>query len=138
MRSISLRGVCKVPLTLISTLCTSFVLLIAGGTLVPGLPFVGAIGTVIYRTASPASHVGAGSPPTLVAFGEHDHLLPASGQRQLANRLTRAGVENVVVAIPYMDHAYDLAWGGLGTQITRHQVEAFLRRVVPPFQNARD
>ena len=24
-----------------------------------------------YRTASPTSHVGAGSPPTLVAFGEH-------------------------------------------------------------------
>ena len=53
-----------------------------------------------YRTASPASHVGAGSPPTLVAFGEQDHLLPASGQRQLADRLTRAGVANVIVAFP--------------------------------------
>ena len=36
-----------------------------------------------YRTASPASHVGAESPPTLVAFGEQDHLLRRLGNDNL-------------------------------------------------------
>ena len=39
-------------LTVASTLCTSFALLIVGGTVAPGLPFVGAIGTVIYSALS--------------------------------------------------------------------------------------
>ena len=84
-----------------------------------------------YRAVSPMAHVRAGLPPTLIAYGEQDHLIPISGHPQLAAKLTEAGVPNVLLAVPYSDHAYDALWGSIGGQITRHVLGDFLSQHFP-------
>jgi hypothetical protein len=40
-------------------------------------------------------------------------------------------VPNVLLSVPYGDHAYDVAWGDLGAQITRKVLADFLARYLP-------
>jgi acetyl esterase/lipase len=84
-----------------------------------------------YRAVSAIFHVRPGLPPTLIAVGEHDHLVPFAGHIELVEKLNHAGVPNMLVAIPYGEHAYDLIWGSLGAQITRHAAEKFLNQYLP-------
>lgn len=84
-----------------------------------------------YRAVSAAGHVRAGLPPTLIAAGEHDHLVPFAGHLEMVTNFDLAGVPNVLVTVPYSDHAYDVAWGSLGAQITRQALSDFLARYLP-------
>jgi acetyl esterase/lipase len=84
-----------------------------------------------YRAVSAIFHVRPGLPPTLIAAGEPDHLVPFAGHVELVAELNRAGVPNQLVAIPYSEHAYDVVWGSLGGQITRHALGEFLNRYLP-------
>jgi hypothetical protein len=45
---------------------------------------------------------------------------------------TKNDVPNQLIEIPWSDHGYDLAWGSIGGQITRHDLSAFLARYFPP------
>jgi acetyl esterase/lipase len=74
-----------------------------------------------YRVVSPVFHVRPGLPPTLIAAGLHDHLVPFGGHDEIVAKLNAAGV-------PYGEHGYDLAWGSTGGQITRKVVADFLAR----------
>jgi acetyl esterase/lipase len=87
-----------------------------------------------YRAVSPIFHVRPGLPPTLIAAGAHDHLVPFGGHVEMVERLNAAGVANELVSVPYGDHAYDVAWGSLGGQITRHALADFLARYLPARQ----
>jgi acetyl esterase/lipase len=84
-----------------------------------------------YQLVSSVFHIGPDSAPTLIAAGEHDHLVPFAGHIEAMQRLNRAGVPNVLIAVPYGDHGYDAAWGSLGSQITRHRVSEFLEKFAP-------
>jgi acetyl esterase/lipase len=84
-----------------------------------------------YRATNILAHIRGGLPPTFVAFGEHDHVIPTLGHLQLSSALTEAGVENTFIAIPYGDHGFDLMWGSFGAQISRHVLEQFLERQYP-------
>jgi acetyl esterase len=84
-----------------------------------------------YRAVSAVFHVRPGLPPTLIAAGEHDHLVPFAGHREMVTNLNLVGVPNVLVTIPYSDHAYDAAWGSLGAQITRQALTDFLAQYLP-------
>jgi acetyl esterase/lipase len=90
-----------------------------------------------YRMVSPVFHVRPGLPPTLIAAGAHDHLVPFSGHIEIVEKLEAVGLPNVVgapyalLSLPYGEHAYDLAWGGLGAQITRKVLADFLARYLP-------
>jgi acetyl esterase/lipase len=84
-----------------------------------------------YRAVSPIAHARAGLPPTLIAYGEQDHLIPIGGHRPMAAKLTEAGVPNVLLVVPYSDHAYDAFWGSIGGQITRHVLGDFLGQYFP-------
>ena len=84
-----------------------------------------------YRAVSPMEHVRAGLPPTLIAYGEQDHLIPTSGHGPMVAKLTEAGVPNVLLVVPYSDHGYDAFWGSIGGQITRHVLGDFLSRHFP-------
>ena len=84
-----------------------------------------------YRAVSPLAHVRAGLPATFIAYGAADHLIPMSGHPLLAARLTEVGVANVLLAVPYSDHGYDLLWGSIGGQITQHVLSDFLSRHFP-------
>lgn len=84
-----------------------------------------------YRAVSAVDHVRAGLPPTLIAAGQHDHLVPFAGHLEMVTNFDLAGVPNVLVTIPYSDHAYDIAWGSLGAQITRQALSDFLAKYLP-------
>ncbi len=84
-----------------------------------------------YRAISAVFHARPGMPPMLIAAGEPDHLVPYAGHVQFVNELNQNAVPNVFLAIPYSDHAYDVVWGSLGGQITRHVLEDFLRKYFP-------
>jgi acetyl esterase/lipase len=84
-----------------------------------------------YRAVSAVYHARAGLPPTLIASGNHDHLVPYGGHLEMIDALNRAGVPNLLVTIPYAEHGYDIAWNSVGTQITRHAAAEFLDRYLP-------
>jgi acetyl esterase/lipase len=87
-----------------------------------------------YRAVSAVFHVRPGLPPTLIAAGESDHLVPFAGHLELVAELLHAAVPNQLVTIPYSEHAYDVAWGSLGGQITRHALDEFLNQYLPATQ----
>jgi acetyl esterase/lipase len=89
-----------------------------------------------YRAISAVFHARPGLPPMLIAAGEPDHLVPYAGHVQLVNELNQNAVPNVFLAIPYSDHAYDVVWGSLGGQITRHVLEDFLEKYLPARNSA--
>lgn len=88
-----------------------------------------------YRAISAVFHARPGLPPMLIASGDSDHLVPFAGHLELIAELNRAGVANELVAIPFGEHAYDLVWGSLGAQITRHTLEQFLATYLPPTES---
>ena len=84
-----------------------------------------------YRVTSPVFHVRAGLPPTLIAAGAHDHLVPFGGHTEIVEKLNAAGVPNELLGVPYGEHGYDLVWGSIGGQITRKVVADFLAKYLP-------
>jgi acetyl esterase/lipase len=84
-----------------------------------------------YRAVSAIYHVRAGLPPTLIAAGSSDHLVPYDGHLEIVEKLNAAGVPNELLSVPYGEHGYDLMWGSLGGQITRKKVADFLARYLP-------
>ncbi len=56
------------------------------------------------RSASPITYVAPGSPPFLILHGTEDELIPASQSRQLAQRLTAAGVPVTLVLVRGAGH----------------------------------
>jgi acetyl esterase/lipase len=84
-----------------------------------------------YRVTSPVFHVRPGLPPTLIAAGAHDHLVPFGGHTEFVEKLNAAGVLNELLGVPYGEHGYDLVWSSLGGQITRKVVADFLSKYLP-------
>jgi acetyl esterase/lipase len=62
----------------------------------------------MYELASPATHVHAGSPPTLHMQGDKDFLTPMVGSEELYDKLYESGVPVINVVYPWTDHAYDI------------------------------
>lgn len=81
---------------------------------------------VRYRDASPSSHVRPGLPPVLLLYGARDHAVKASFNRGAARALRAAGVRVVQVELPWAEHGFDLAPGGLGAQLADDVVARFL------------
>ena len=90
-----------------------------------------------YRVVSPVFHVRAGLPPTLIAAGARDHLVPVGGHVEIMKELNAVAMPNAVgvpytfVSVPFGEHGYDIAWGSIGGQITRKIVADFLARFLP-------
>jgi acetyl esterase len=87
-----------------------------------------------YRAVSATLHVRAGLPPIFIAAGENDHLVPHEGHVEFVRKLDAAGAPNALVSIPYADHGFDVAWGSVGSQITRHAAGEFLQKYLPNTQ----
>ena len=88
-----------------------------------------------YCAISAVFHVRPGLPPMLIAVGKPDHLVPFAGHQELVEQLNRDGVSNVFLVIPYSEHAYDILWGSLGGQVTRHVLEDFLQKYSPAIES---
>jgi acetyl esterase len=90
-----------------------------------------------YRNLSPVSHVDPGDPPTFLAFGGNDQVVPPGQSELLGGRLREAGVAHRLVELPWSNHTFDFLWGGWGSQITRSSLDDFLQnhlRDAPPPQ----
>jgi len=81
-----------------------------------------------YRLLSPLTHVSEKSPPTLTILGTSDRLVSMPHAQLLNEALRKVGVPHELVVLPANDHAFDVNWGGFGTQIARERVRAFLQR----------
>ena len=81
-----------------------------------------------YRAASPVSHIGAATPPTITLLGDRDRIVSTGQARILDAALAKAGVYRETYLLPAADHAFDLNWGGFATQIARAKLEHFLRQ----------
>ncbi len=80
-----------------------------------------------YRAASPISHIGPGTPPTITLLGESDRIVTTDQAQILDAALTGAGVPHETYLLPATDHAFDLNWGGFATQIARAKIRQFLQ-----------
>jgi acetyl esterase/lipase len=87
-----------------------------------------------YRMFSPATYVGPHCPPTLLLQGEHDALVSAERVRDLAQRLTMAGVPAVYIEYPQTEHAFDLLLSPVSpvAQAALYEVDRFLAIVSGP------
>jgi acetyl esterase len=94
----------------------------------------GSPGTVSgrYRHLSPVSHVDPADPPTFLAYGGADRIVPPGQSEVLAERLREAGVPHRLVELPWANHTFDFLWGGWGSQITRSSLEVFLESNLKP------
>ena len=81
-----------------------------------------------YRAASPASFVRAGVPPTLLMYGGSDHVVKPDFNRQAAAALRAARVQVVQVELPWAEHGFDMAPGGVGAQLAYGTITDFLSR----------
>jgi acetyl esterase/lipase len=79
-----------------------------------------------YRHLSPFSHVGPTDPPTFLAYGGADRIVPPGQSQLLGERLREASVPHRLVKLPWANHTFDFFWGGWSSQITRSTLEEFL------------
>ena len=79
-----------------------------------------------HRLLSPVSRVDSGDPPTFLAHGGEDRIVPPGQSELLAGRLRAAGVPYRLVELPWANHTFDFLWGGWGSQITRSALQEFL------------
>ena len=84
----------------------------------------------IYRDASPVNHVGPGLPPTLLIQGRRDHLVKAEFASELYDKLRAAKDTVSLIELPWSEHGFDFAFGGLGNQVSLGYVDDFLRETV--------
>ncbi|MFK8182473.1 MAG: alpha/beta hydrolase fold domain-containing protein [Phormidesmis sp.] len=81
----------------------------------------------VYIQASPISYVKAEPlPPTLLLYGDHDHVVEARFGHRLYERLIAAGHKAVWVKLPQAEHAFDAVFSGLNNQMSLHFIERFL------------
>jgi acetyl esterase/lipase len=83
----------------------------------------------VYRAASPASYVRPGLPPALLVYGGRDHVVLPRFGRAAAAALGRSGVPAVYAELPWAEHGFDLAPGGLGARVAERLAEGFAARV---------
>ncbi len=79
-----------------------------------------------YRLLSPLTYATS-AVPTLVVIGARDRIIPSEQADALGAALTAAGVFSEVIRIPATDHAFDVNWNGLATQIARTKIRSFLQ-----------
>jgi acetyl esterase/lipase len=79
-----------------------------------------------YSILSPVSRVDPRAPPTFLAHGGDDQIVPPGQSGLLADRLREASVPHRLVGLPWANHTFDFFWGGWGSQITRSTLQKFL------------
>ena len=91
-----------------------------------------------YRLLSPVTHVDPGDPPTFLAYGGADRIVPPGQSELFGERLREAGVSHRLVELPWANHTFGFLWGGWSSQITRYSLKAFLEiRLEAPAEDVR-
>ena len=83
-----------------------------------------------YQAASPIDNVRCGSPPTLLIYGDRDHVVDFRSALRLRDALRSCGTDVTLLELPWTEHGFeDVPWG-LHASIAFAQVEAFLHRTL--------
>jgi acetyl esterase/lipase len=83
-----------------------------------------------YHAASPVDNVRCGSPPTLLVYGNRDHVVNIRSARRLRDALRSCGTDVTLLELPWTEHGFeDIPWG-LHASIAFPEVEAFLQRTL--------
>ncbi|QLE58850.1 alpha/beta hydrolase [Nostoc sp. TCL26-01] len=80
----------------------------------------------LYQEASPINHVKPNLPPTLLIYGDRDHLVKSIFGQQLYQRLQATGNKAIFLKIPWAEHSFDAVFNGMGNQIALYHIERFL------------
>lgn len=80
----------------------------------------------MYIQASPASYVTHQLPPTLLIHGSRDHIVEIRLARDMYQRLRAVGSTNVLLEIPWAEHAFDAIFPGTSNQLALYYTERFL------------
>ena len=83
-----------------------------------------------YPAASPLSHVGHRTPPTLLINGLRDELVSPFHPEFLSDRLLRARVPHLYLRLPWATHGCDYLFYGPCGQVTTYAVDRFLAAVL--------
>lgn len=82
-----------------------------------------------YRLASPGTWADRPLPPTLLIHGIADRIVRVENARRLAAALAAGHRSVETLIIPMADHGFDHRSGGIGEQLARAAILAFLKRI---------
>jgi acetyl esterase/lipase len=85
-----------------------------------------------YDAASPVSHVGPATPPTLLLHGQRDELVSRVQSERLTSRLAAAGRPHLLLRLPWATHGCDFNFAGPCGQLATFAVERFLAAATVP------
>ncbi len=80
----------------------------------------------LYRQASPITYVRRSLPPTLLVYGDRDHLVQAKFGRILYRQLQQTNNLALWLNIPWAEHAFDAVFNGVSNQLALYYTERFL------------
>ncbi len=79
-----------------------------------------------YKIASPVHYVTRPLPPTLLVYGDRDHIVEAKFGRRMYQRLLTSQTTTVFLEIPWAEHAFDAVFNGVNNQLALYYTERFL------------
>ena len=83
-----------------------------------------------YQAASPIDNVRCGSPPTLLIYGDRDHVVDFRSALRLRDALRACGTDVTLLDLPWTEHGFEDVPQGLHASIAFAEVEAFLHRTL--------
>ncbi|MBD2230851.1 alpha/beta hydrolase [Phormidium tenue] len=86
----------------------------------------------LYQQASPIFSVRSGLPPTLLIYGQRDHVVKPSYGQQLYEQLQASSNVAAWIALPWAEHAFDAVFRGPSNQISLYYTERFLAWALRP------
>jgi len=79
-----------------------------------------------YKLASPINYVKPNLPPTLLIYGDRDHLVKPFFGQQFYDRLRATNNTAILIRLPWAEHAFDSVFQGMGNQVALYYTERFL------------
>jgi acetyl esterase/lipase len=83
-----------------------------------------------YHAASPIDNVRCGSPPTLLIYGNRDHVVDFRSALRLRDALRSCGTDVTLLELPWTEHGFEDVPFGLHASIAFAEVDAFLHRTL--------
>lgn len=80
----------------------------------------------LYQQASPWNYVNRAVPPSLLIYGQRDHVVQSKFGRRLYEQLQKTGNQAVFLEIPWAEHAFDAIFQGVSSQVSLYYTERFL------------
>jgi acetyl esterase/lipase len=84
----------------------------------------------LYQQASPVTYVRRSLPPTLLVYGDRDHLVQPRFGKALYEQLKQTGNTAIWLNIPWAEHAFDAVFNGVSNQLALYYTERFLASVI--------